>query len=327
MVYETAAANRFATLKPGALLDELDVSIKALVGVDSAGEYGGIPTLDNAPQPSDIDDIGEFAPGIDAVQDLAIAETLASNSAQAYKGRGEDHARTYHTVVEYGDRYHSSTGRHSLHALARVTLATTLLAAQSEGAEFGLHAVSEGQKPLDMYEEMPSGVWALKQYDRYTQTAADGSPERSGVALSEGLNGILHGDQFEENGDLCIVVSDFLSGAQYSRSGALQGFNWQSPLRQLHAALGDRLLVTRLTTQAHREVPYARVLDHQGKAMRLDTDDYLRVSDRYRAMADQKAQTIENILRGMRLLELDASDAVPLVTVPKFMFDRQEATV
>jgi hypothetical protein len=327
-VSESPASDRFADLKPGALLDELDASIKALVGVDSLGSYGGIRTLDNAPQPTDIDDIGEYAPGIDQIENLAVAESLASGRAMAYKGRSEEQPRAYHTVVEYGDRYLSSTGQHSLHALARVALATVTLAAQSESAELNLHAAREGERPLEIHDEIVQGVWTLKQYDDYTREP--GEPLTSGdtgEALAEGLNGVLLGESLEENSDVCVVISDFLGGAQYSQSGALRGFNWQSPLRQLHSALGDRLLIARLTTQAQRELPFARTLAHQGKATKLDVGDYLRISDRYRQLADQKAQSTQAILRGMRLLELDAGDKTPLVTVPKFVFARQEAVI
>ena len=328
MAYESLATDRFADLKPGALLDELDASIKALVGVDSTGGYGGIPTLDNAPQPLDIDDIGEYSPGVDEIENLAVAETLASDRAMAYKGRGEDQPRTYHTVVEYGDRYLNSTGQHSLHALARVALATVTLAAQSEGAELDIHAAREGQRPLEIHDEIVQGVWTLKQYDDYTRSADEPlTPENSGEALAEGLNGVLASEDLEENSDVCVVISDFLGGAQYSPSGALRGFNWQSPLRQLHNALGDRLLIARLTTQAQRELPFARTLTHEGKATRLDVGDYLRINDRYRQLAAQKAQSTQAILRGMRLLELDAGDKSPLVTVPKFVFARQEAAI
>lgn len=325
---ESLASDRFADLKPGALLDELDASIKALVGVDSTGGYGGIPTLDNASQPMDIDDIGEYSPGTDQIENLAVAETLASDRAMAYKGRSEDQPRTYHTVVEYGDRYLSSTGQHSLHALARVALATVTLAAQSEGAELDLHAAREGERPLEIHDEIVQGVWTLKQYDDYTRKPGEPlTPGDTGEALAEGLNGVLASEDLEENSDVCVVVSDFLGGAQYSPSGTLRGFNWERPLRQLHAALGDRLLVARLTTQAQRELPFARTLTNQGKATRLDVGDYLRISDRYRQMAEQKAQSTQTILRDMRLLELDAGDKTPLVTVPKFVFARQEADI
>lgn len=326
MTYETVTTSRFTELQPGELIDKLDANIKALVGIDSSGEYGGIPTLDNVPGTLDIDDVGEFSPGVDRVDNLAIAESLASKNVIAYKGRGEDHAREYHTLVEYGSRYLNASGEHSLHSLARIALATVLLAAKSEGAELDLQAVSDGQKPFGFHDESTQrGTWAMKKYDAFTQSVTS-TPNPSGTrsALSEGLNNIIYSDDLDENSDVCIVVSDFLGGAEYSPDGNLLGFEWQQPLRQLHTELGDRLLVTRLMTQAQREIPPARTILYQGKPTKLDRGDYLDLSERYQRVAKQKAESIRSILRGMRLLELDASDSAPLITVPRFVFAKQE---
>jgi hypothetical protein len=328
VAYQFADTDRYAELTHGQLIDELDGSIKALVGVDSSGEYGGIPTLDNAPNPTDIDDVGEYSPGLDSVDNLAIVESIMSKRAMAHKGRSDEHPRSYHTVVEYGSRYLHSTGDNSLHGLARVAVATLILAANSEGADFNLLALSEESKPFSTQtNETGSEVWTLKQYDDYTRSiGASKRTSPKGDALATGLNSLLLGDSFESNSDVCIVVSDFLAGAKYSTEGQVTGFNWQNPLRRIHEAIGDRLLVTRLTSQAQREVPYAREMTIDGKDITLDIDDYIQISERYRSASTQKAEVIRSVLRGMRLLELDSGDKKPLLTVPEFVFASPETT-
>lgn len=325
MAYEDLSATRLERLKSGQLVDIVEASVKALTGVDSSGSYGGIVTRDNAPNPEHIDDVGTYTPGVDSVQDIDPVESLTSRRVMARKGHSSEGPRKYHAIIEYGNRYRSAAGDHPLHALARLTLATVSVAAKSEGAPMHSTILSEGRRSLAISEDIPEPVWTLQRYDDYINDSkrVPDSSSHNGDTLAEGLTGLLTGNDLELDADVCIVVSDFVQGAQRSH-GQLTGFSWLRPLRQLHSELGDRLLVTRLTTAAQRQLPVTRAVSHGGNVMKLDTGDYLRNNGRYALLAAEKDGLISQSLRPMRTLQLDASDMAPLATVPAFIFGRPE---
>ena len=308
------------------LLDRLDSHLEALHPISEGGRIGKVRSLEDVG--GGRRDVGttNYESGVHEPGDLDVHATYANDRALADQTRDSRRPSNLHVLVEYGHRYQGSTGEYSLGALARLTVASTILAAERDQIKAQAVFVADGVKPLVLESGMDTSdsVWALSQYDQFRGRADDtkGRPRSaadSANALRKGLDTLTADENFDPDNDVCFVASDFLMGADRNSDGIVTGFNWHPTLANLADEMGDRLYVARFTTPAQKQLPASYDLEIAGPGMHFDTDEYIAMYARY-ARAAQKGDKVTEILKGMRLLELSSTSETPDTLLGDFIF-------
>lgn len=320
----SAAPNKdiFAQLSAGDLVDNVEAQLKASNAIKGGQPSGLIHSLEHLRDGDISDGVGPYSPSSDKPRDYNVRASYANQQPMAWKHRGTLQPHTLHNLTETGDRFFGATGSHSLHGLSRLTLAMAGLAVENKSAKAKLTLVSEGYKSLEIDEAPFDTMMALRSYDKY-QSGSGKTKSRASSALAAGLSELADFGPRAKS-DACIVVSDFVMGAQRDDRGELVAFDWQKPLQILADTLGDRLYVVRLTTPAQTGLPYAREYTRDGQSRRVDTGDYLAMAENYHRLGQAKADRISTALVRLRHVELATVDRAPIVTAGDFIFGQPQ---
>jgi hypothetical protein len=324
---QASPASEIVNLDTGLLLDEIDAKIRAGNYLEDGGADGLVRTLGYVPDRENFEAVGAYSPGRDRVQDLAVAATFAAREPKAYKGRGRRSPHKLHILVEQADRYRGSTGQEGLglDRLARFALAMSATAAERVKVGTQLVMVSDSDKITRVNEDVTNALDILSPFDKFTTEALSRQSTEGQQTATDMLNRGLGymTDEYDgpkDESDACLVVSDFLSGAERSRNGELKGFDWEEPLALFKERLGDRLFIVRLTSPAQIQLPETSEFALKGRPITLDAGELWQQTEIYARLGQEKADRITGILKGFRCLDLSSQTKTPFSDVADFLF-------
>lgn len=310
-------------LESGPFLDYLAGQLEASNAIATGHNRGLMRSQDDSPEGTSPDGLIAYQPGEHHPQDLDIVATITNKKPLADSKVNFQQPRRMHALIEYGDRYRSATGTHSLSNLARMTLGLAAIAAETSRVDMQTVVVGNESGPLTIDETDFDATWTMRQYDAYVARTDQRVPTGTATPLTAGLSELAeYGPQ--DDTDVCVIVSDFLTGARRNHDGELIEFSWEQPLQNLHSSLGDRLYVVQLATPAQQALPYARTYSAGGTLVKADMGDYLKLRAEYQGAGKEKADRIGRALGHLRHLELNSVDSTPLITAGDFIFGKPD---
>ena len=325
MANERLSGDALNKLSAGQLLDRIHNKLVATNAIETGGPNGLIKSLEDQPGGKRVSGLTKYRAGLHRPSDMEVNATFRNQKPLATETSDKQRPAKLHVVVEEGYRYSGSSGEYSLRALARLTVATSAIAADFTGSKMQAVFVADKMRPvvLNDQEDTLDDLETLRIYDKFVKNVKQNSQIKSSKdsanALINGLNYLDPVEGLDTRSDAILVVSDFLMGASRNKQGKVVDFTWHSPLANLAEEMDDRLYVARLTTPAQSRMPLNAEYSHDGRLISFDTAEYMKMNSRY-AGSEQKAEKISEILSGMRVLELDSNVNSALLTVGDFVF-------
>lgn len=255
-----------------------------------------------------VDGIGAFLPGLDSPMSLDVAATIASDGRPMAKKRlSQAEPAALHVLLDMPDRLESLTGNYHAKNLGIFVAALCARVAEETESELNIYH-NDGTSSGLLYEGTADDSYAaFNQLEgRIARRVAEASaPNLRSLILASNK-------RIDDEHDAVFVVSDFLDGYDED-SGS---FEWERPLGQLAAQVGDRLWAARLVSPAQSSVP-------PGVFDGLSFDTIQSTNARHEEAARQKDLRIQAAVQNVRSISLDTfrgnNDMHPVRKITKFV--------
>lgn len=256
-------------------------STQKLLG-EEANPDGLAPSLVHGRRGEQVDAIGPFQPGVDAISNLELRATYASGRPHAKKVLTTGSPHKIHVVIDAPERTKYLEGLHTFRGIGRYTLALSAVIAEAiDDAELRVYHSKEPNDSGLLYEGDADNIDIA--YSRIEDLEHN---EISGHSLSSLLDTVV--SEVDPDNDATVLLSDFMD--EYNEE--FNEFSWEKRLTETAYIQEDLLRIARVTSPSHTRLPH-------GVFERLDEVALRIINENYKATARAKELRINSVIDGL----------------------------